>query len=594
MQLTDQTIGPFLAWWHGERHRCRTDLLYLCNEVLGYKDVSRAVHGPILDALQHFPGATERHVTVQDFADAMAGKVLWEPKCAMERLPPNAGFEQSRDTQFLYPRGHLKSTVITIAHSIQWMLNYPNVRILLTTATETLVTGFIIEIRSHFINNEVLRQLFPELCPQSRDGKVPELGNLSGFRIPGRDDTNKKLGPGGKENTLLASTVGSAITGYHGDVFKCDDLVEKLNSGSQNGIDDVIRHFGSMWDMLEKYNSDDGVPLHGWQDVVGTPWDFSDLYQVRRNQEDELRAKGAKSQVNMVIRSAAPNWNMGETAETKGPYLWPQRMGYMALKTIEDDATRGPAQLAAQYLMNPIVAGQGLISDVKQLRWMPGIAMDQVIAKSAMYAALDLSGMDQGAKGADNDYTCLTVGGFYSGRLYIPSMRYGRPPVEEVIEWIFEIFARYPTIIKLKLEKEAHARVLLPFLRKEMSLRNIWLPIEDLPRSNQQSKKDKIRGLGPWFKQGSIIFSEDLPYRTAIETEIKGFPKFRHDDFLDTLTDLMHEGRGGVSSGVLTDGDLADALKPQMDPISILLAQADLGSEWGQGGNFDADTGWPC
>ena len=42
----------------------------------------------------------------------------------------------------------------------------------------------------------------------------------------------------------MASTVGSAITGYHGDVFKVDDAVEKINSSSQNGIEDVIRHIG--------------------------------------------------------------------------------------------------------------------------------------------------------------------------------------------------------------------------------------------------------------------------------------------------------------------------------------------------------------
>lgn len=591
MQLTDATIGPFLQFWHAERHKCRTDLLYLCNQILGYRDVSRAVHGPILDALQHFPGADEQHKTVADFAAAMGGKVLWEPKCQMELLSVNDGVEtDSRQTLFLYPRGHLKSTAITIAHTIQWILNYPNVRILLTTATETLVTGFIIEIRSHFINNEQLRQLFPELCPQAKDGKIPELGNLSGFTCPGRDNTNKKLGPGGKEPTVLASTVGSAITGYHGDVEKCDDLVEKLNSSSQNGIDDVIRHFGSMGDLLEKYNSDDPEkPLKGWVDLVGTPWDFSDLYQVIRNSEEERLAKGLPPQWNCVIRSAAPNW-------PEGPFLWPQRMGFKALKEIEDDPTKGPAQLAAQYLMNPIVAGQGLISDVKQLKWMPGLSMDQIIPKCSLYAALDLAGMEPGAKGSDNDFTCLTVGGFLNGRLYIPSMKYGRPAPEEVIEWMFEVFERYPMIIKLKIEKEAHSRVLLPFLTKEMSAKNIWLPIEPVPRNNQQSKKDKIRGLRPWLQQGSIIFSEDLPYRTAIETEIKGFPKFRHDDFLDTLTDLMHEGRGGVTSGVLADAMPEAQLPEDQNPLNAILAQMDreYGSTWNTSQGYDSETGWPA
>lgn len=582
-------LALYLKWWHGERHRCRTDLLYLCNVVLGYRDVSQRVHGPILDALQKFPGAIEAHRTVEDLQAAQQGKVLWEPRVRMELLPPNEGFRQSRDTQYLYPRGHLKSTVITVAHSIQWMLNYPNVRILISTATETLVTGFILEIRSHFVGNELLRTFFPDICPVAKDGKVPELGNLGGFTLPARDNTNKRLGPGGKEPTVLASTVGSAITGYHGDVQKNDDLVEKINSSSQNGIDDVIRHFGSLGDLLEKYNSDDPErPLKGWVDTVGTPWDFSDLYQVRRNQQEELRAKGLVETVNLVIESAAPNW-------PKGPFLWPERMGYAALKEIEDDPTKGPAQLSAQYLMNPIVAGQGLIDDVRQIGWTPRAIMDaEIKPRWTVYAALDLAGMESGAKGSDNDYTCLTVGGFVNGRLYIDRMWHGRPSPEEVIEWLFDCWRLYPALVKFKIEKEAHARVLLPFLRKEMSKRGVWLPIEAVPRSNQQSKKDKIRGLRPWLVSGSLRFAEDIPYKTWIHNEAKGFPKYRHDDILDTVTDLMHEGRGGVEAGVLTSRtDVTRSTRAQT-PLDAILAEMDreLGDVWNGAERYDRDTGW--
>lgn len=566
MQITERNIGKYLEWWHSERHLARTDLVWLCNNVLGYPDVSERVHGPILAALQKFPGAQESHKTVADYRDAMQGKVLWAPLCKMEHLPPNPGFEQSRDNLFLYPRGHIKSTLITIAHTIQWLANYPNVRILLKTATETLVTSFVIEIRNHFILNDQLRLLFPELCPVAKDGKIPDLGNLSGFTLPCRDNNNKKLGPGGKEPSVQASTVGSSITGYHGDVQKLDDLVEKVNSSSQNGIDEVIRDFGSMGDLLEKYNTDDpDKPLKGWVDSAGTPWDFSDLYQVRRNDHAARRTKGLPDAFNLVVRSAAPNWPLG-------PFLWPERMGYVALKEIEDDPTKGPAQLAAQYLMNPIVAGQGLIDDVKQLIWTPEKVMDQLLPRMSLYAALDVAGMEE-VKGKDSDYTVLTVGGFANARLYIPYMLYGRPPVEEVIEWIFSIFDKYPQIIKLKIEKQALERVLLSELRREMSKRGKFLPIDAQPANNQQSKQSEIRGLRPWFMGGNIRMSDALPYRTAIETEVKGFPRYRHNDILDTFKMLMKEGRGvsaEVMSSRIEELDISTTFR---DPISLLLAE---------------------
>lgn len=527
--------------WHRRRHRARTDLLWLCNHVLGFPDVSQRVHGPILDVLQKFDGAHEKHKTEEDFAAALQGKVLWEPRTQFERLRP---LNNRRKSLILFPRKHLKSTIATEAHSIQWLINYPNIRILLTTATEDLAIAFMKSIRSQFTSNEKFRYLFPELCPKAMaDGKVPELGNLGEFTIPGRDITNKRLGPGGKDPSMKMSTVGSSITGYHGDVFKCDDMVEKENSKTNTGIEDVIYHFGTMDPLLDSYtNPDGGEPLVGWRDVIGTPWDFSDLYQVIQNGEEQLVEE--ERQFNIVKRSAAPNWNSGTTPETKGPYLWPERLGYKQLRAIENDPTAGPQILSSQYLMNPIVAGKGLIDNIKSIIWVPRKEMNEILPKLSLYAALDLAGMDSEARGGDNDYTCLSVGGFNTdGRLYVPYILYGRPTTDEVIEWVFQVFQRFPRLIKLKVEKEAHARVLLPFLKKEMARRQQFPNISAEPRSNQQSKKDKIKGLRPWFVSGDIRFAADLPCRTALETEIKGFPKFRHDDILDTLTDLMFEGK---------------------------------------------------
>ena len=167
--------------------------------------------GPILDTLQHFPGADEFHKTAADFADAMNGKIMWRPKVMMQDLEPNPGCVSGRQTLILFPRGHAKSTLATVAHALQWLINYPNVRILITTATETLVTSFIIQIRDHLRNNLQLRQLFPELVPRSLDGKIPELGNLSGFMLPGRDNANKVV------RSWRQRAVGHGIDGGFGD-----------------------------------------------------------------------------------------------------------------------------------------------------------------------------------------------------------------------------------------------------------------------------------------------------------------------------------------------------------------------------------------
>ena len=109
------------------------------------------------------------------------------------------------------------------------------------------------------------------------------MGNLDGFFVPGRDEKHKQPGPGGKDLTIKVSTVGSSITGYHGDVQKSDDMVEKINSSTDGGIDSVIFHFGTMEPLLDNYIAPKGEkPTSGWRDLIGTTWDLSDLYHVIR------------------------------------------------------------------------------------------------------------------------------------------------------------------------------------------------------------------------------------------------------------------------------------------------------------------------
>src|ERR1019366_420426 len=136
-----------------------------------------------------------------------------------------------------------------------------------------------------------------------------------------------------------------------------------------------------------------------------------------------------------------------------------------------------------------------------QLIWTPEKVMDQLLPRMSLYAALDVAGMED-VKGHDSDFTVLTVGGFANARLYIPFMLYGRPPVEEVVEWIFRVFDMFPSIVKLKIQKQALERVLLSNLRREMSKRGRFLPIQAEPADNQQSKQSFIRGLRPWFVGG--------------------------------------------------------------------------------------------
>ena len=541
-----------LREWKEARQGCRTNLYYLC-KVLGYNDVQPKVHGRLIANLQQFKGGVDE-IGSRELANLKENQIALPNMKAIREgyrpfVPDFLDLEGPRKRANFFPRGSLKTTVQSIAHSIQWIINYPDIRICFSTHTDTFGKEVTNEIRKHFMGNATFRYLFPEHVPWGK--AVNDFGNQEFFDTLARQTFRR-------EHTWSFMTVGSHMAGRHFDVAKHDDLVDAENVRTLDRIQAIRKHLGDFEPLIEKYNHPVKGEMKGWEDLAGTFYDFSDANYTLY--EAETAKEPGKRIWSVVMESAAPNY-------PDGPYLWPERIGPKALKEIEDDPNRGPAVLAAQYLMNPIPPGSGLIESQDEIIWTPRRVMNELYARLALFAAVDLAGMDTSrSKNTDNDYSVVTVGGFGTdGHLYILECIHGRPSPEKVIEELFAVAKRHPRLTYIKVEKEAHARVLLKFLKSEESKRGVWLPIMELQRDNQMSKQQKIRGLQPWFKRGMIHFSDDLPCKTAIINEIMRFPKFQHDDILDTVCDLMSSRDGGADANVMV------AQKEQSEPRGTMF-----------------------
>src|SRR6185369_1764441 len=68
-----------------------------------------------------------------------------------------------KDELILWPRGHYKTTA-RVVQAIQFILNFPDIRIVLMQGTKKLSKGLLAEIKSHFFDNPKSRLLefFPE------------------------------------------------------------------------------------------------------------------------------------------------------------------------------------------------------------------------------------------------------------------------------------------------------------------------------------------------------------------------------------------------------------------------------------------------
>ena len=518
---TKVTIEELLRRWEYAkkvRNKCRRSLTYLCKYVLGYTDVhwevDGDVHEDIMQNLQKFPYMAEDVLDKQYQCTIIPNKPMWE-------LPTVIPGLSTRKTLTLYPRGHLKTSIITIAHTIQWIINYPNVRILISTATGDQCKKMLLEIKSHFQYNREFRHWFPDFCPPAK--KAADFGSQEEFTVPNRTIHRK-------EPTVSTCSVGKVIAGAHYEVIKNSDLVDKENVKTPGQIADVIAHFGYLNPLLERSEI---APYHGWIDVEGTRYDFGDLY-------GKLIETGT---YRTVVRPRP-----GEDT------VWPARFPVEELKRIEKEV--GPYIFSCQYKNFPIPPEGGLC-DAKDIVFLPRSVINDILPALRIHCTVDLHGMEPAKN--NNDFTVLNVHGFdRNGRMYVLDIRRGRFTPFQVIDQIFDIHARY-RVIDFKVEKDAHARVLLPFFQREASKRQRFPMLAAIPRNTHVSKQQRIRGLQPWFKNAIIRFSDDLTCKSDVIQEIMQFPSQSsgvHDDVLDTLADAMTNQEGELNDDVVCDVNL--------------------------------------
>lgn len=500
------------------RQKCRTDLLFLCNKVIGYTDVCTKVHGPLIDRLQKFKGGTDELRS--------DGSIVYKPFVDIWDL------DGSRRNLYLDPRGHLKTTIITQAHVIQWILNYPDIRILITTATGDLAEKVLRAIKAPFQFNDKFRFLFNDFCPP--EGRSGDWGNMESFTVLARRNTTLR------EPTCSTSSVGKVIAGSHYEVLKCSDMVDKENVKTPGGIRDVIDHFRYMDPLLERHESSTG-PKRGWTDVEGTRYDFGDLYGTIIDNNTSDLPDSDRWQIHQ--RSAELN-------VTEKVTLWPNRFSWSELKAME--RTMGPQLYSAQMLNSPVPASGGLatLEDLKN-QFIPRREITAMLPSLNLHVTVDMAAMD--AKREGGDYIVLTCAGFdRQGRMIVIDVRRGHFNETETIDQFYLLARLYPKILDFKIEKEAYWRTLAPFLKREQFKRGWLPPMVDIKRDNATSKEQRIRGLQPWFAANLIYFAADLPCMTDLFQEITRFPsRGVHDDILDTLADQLQNWKGGVNPDVV-------------------------------------------
>jgi predicted phage terminase large subunit-like protein len=279
--------------------RCKVDLFFLNRYILNVDIQDEFVHGALCAATRpllywrdkayarsfEFPsdyGRTE----AQGLPDASEKAEFFER--VRKFIPGEGELDKVFDSSLhqllaLLPRGVLKTTEITIGFVLQWFLVYPESRVLIDSETSTNSGGFLAEIKGHLEGNDAYREIFRACHGVYPDANAKDKNtrwNTSAVDLACRTKPRK-------EPSIDTGGVDTTKNSRHYDLIIFDDLHSEINTQTKEQIEKVKTHWKLAYSLL-----DPGCPVI----VIGTRWDFDDLYQMII---DEHRDK-----FNIIARSA--------------------------------------------------------------------------------------------------------------------------------------------------------------------------------------------------------------------------------------------------------------------------------------------------
>lgn len=411
-------------------------------------------------------------------------------------------------SMFLMPRGTLKSVVITRNHTIQRLLNNPDLRVLIYCETNTKAVKYVRELRDMFENPNFI-EIFGNL-------KDPSFWREDGFRLSGKTLMTKEANvePGG---------VDKPATGTHFDLIVCDDLLGETNTNTEDQIKKVTERFGELQSLLNP---------GGQIIIVGTIWDEQDLYCNLIRKSGLANENGWEEYLTKRVHET-DEWNVYIRRAKEGDKLsFPDILSQEALDKIASNQTDKRHSL--QYYNDPTLR----VMSIFKKEWIQGAIQlwetyKDVVAQKVKFNILLV---DPAISKSDKaDYTGLVVIGVAEGNVwFVRDAIMEKYDPTELVEAVVMLRDRY-NCKRTYVETIGFQKVIVSWI-KEWQKKNLrYFNIEEYNPGTKKSKESKIEMLVPRFRQGRVAINPDLECLIS-QLERYSPGKLKHDDVIDALS----------------------------------------------------------
>ena len=512
--------------WLGLRDNARKSLYWLGKKVFK-KDLYPKTHLVVCDQFvqKKFDGTYHDGYTLGD-----------EHKAINRQERYDEYGNPTKEMLLLDPRGFYKTTLDGI-DCVQWLLNCPDIRIMILTAEYSLAVSFMLEIKGYFYQAEDsdptdFHLLFPEYVVTGVDG-TSERPLVSSARM--RHDQ--------RGASLWVKSIDSNLSGWHCDIKKGDDITTDENANTKETRKKLKKKYDGTRNLLDE---------HGFMDSIGTRYFPDDWYGLRLEKKSDSNPPTRDSNPLKYfkrecwdVKKGFENVALNDLTEEMVKLNFPEKATFASLKEkLNDDEE----QFRCQQLNEPA-------AEEKEVGFK--VTFEEAILRKHLYQ------MSAAPQNGDvfvtwdwawtaNKYSDFSVG--VAARVYkdeatgryalcILQVVYGRwKPSELALQIV--LFNKRWTPKKTLIEKTVNAEFLeeklkLEAMRYQTSLDIYWKP----PSLQADAKRNRIKGLEIllnddllWFVMGPWI---DETFRQLVIYTGEKKNRGRKDDIPDAMSYLQ-------------------------------------------------------
>lgn len=457
-------------------------------------------------------------------------------------------YVDQKERLLLVPRGGFKSS-IDMADTIQWIICFPEVTVMILTGVLKLAQDFVGEIKTFFkledgLMNDVnlfatkepirpttldddtpfmFQVLFPEHCIDK------DAGTLQEFQTPAVSQIEK-------ECTVWAASIDQNLSGWHVGVMKLDDVVTNENSRTVDRIININKQVSINQAMLHPY---------GFYDKIGTWYDAEDTYGQDMKHVAACEKAGDTVKIKVYLRPARwPNLAAVKAGKVESEMvesdweLWfnvPGQLTYEFLQGKSHDAEG----FAIKYLNDPTKAHT--VKFPRELLERRTIHSNMLPETGLVVTCIDTAYSTKSWA----DYTVMITARIYGGRFYILDMARGRWNEFELPCKIASVANQWRPS-RICIEESVGVKWLGKEIYREMDKLYVRVPIEFVPlgKGSKASAKDmKAKPVLRYLGDERLLFANQMVGLEEMYTELAAFGTAAgtHDDIVSALSILVDQ-----------------------------------------------------